>query len=123
MTVVLIVRINVGGYKLILFQWIPCHRRIDRSIKISNYTFPLCARCSGILLGYFILPLLFIQSQIIKWWFIPLLMIPLLIDGFTQKWNWRESNNSLRITTGILFGIAQSILIVKTVILLLNFLS
>lgn len=106
-----------------MFQWIPCHRKIDRSIKILNYTFPLCARCSGILFGYLFLPLLFIQTQILKWWFIPVLMIPLLIDGFTQKWKWRESNNSLRIITGILFGLAQSMLIVKTVILLLKFLS
>ncbi|WP_430509185.1 DUF2085 domain-containing protein [Gottfriedia solisilvae] len=108
---------------MILFQWIPCHRRIDRSIKISNYTFPLCARCSGIVIGYLFLPLLFLQSHYLKWWLIPLLMIPLLIDGFTQKWKWRESNNSLRIITGILFGIAQCILIVKTVIFLLKYLS
>lgn len=108
---------------LIMFEWIPCHRNLNRSIKLFNYTFPLCARCSGIVFGYLLLPLLFLQSQLLKWWLIPILMTPLLIDGFTQKWKWRESNNTLRIITGLLFGMAQSMLIVKTVFLLLMFLA
>lgn len=104
-------------------QWIPCHRREDRSIKIYSFTFPLCARCTGIVFGYFFLPFLFFSPYFINWWVIPLLMIPLLIDGFTQKWNWRVSNNILRVLTGILFGIGQCILVIQTVRLLFKFLT
>ena len=101
-----------------LLKWIPCHRRIDRSLRIGKYTFPLCARCTAILMGYVFLPFLFIFSSYLLWSYIPILMIPLLIDGYTQKWKWRESNNYLRFGTGILFGIAQSILVVRSVIFL-----
>lgn len=97
------------------FQWIPCHRKKNRSIKIGSYTLPLCARCSGVLLGYLFLPLFFVFSSILKIVIIPILILPLLIDGFTQKWQWRESNNFLRLTTGILFGVGQCVLIVITV--------
>lgn len=94
------------------FKWIPCHRRFDRSIKIKSYTSPLCARCSAVFIGYLFLPLTFLFSNSLFWWYIPVLMIPLLIDGYSQKWNWRESNNVVRIITGFLFGLGQCIMIV-----------
>ncbi|XZF74192.1 DUF2085 domain-containing protein [Bacillus sp. AL-1R] len=99
-----------------ILNWIPCHRRQDRSFRISSYTFPLCARCTAILFGYLFLPFLFMIASFLYWWYIPILMFPLLIDGFTQKWNWRESNNFLRFITGLLFGIAQTILIIRSVL-------
>ncbi|WP_129690997.1 DUF2085 domain-containing protein [Gottfriedia acidiceleris] len=101
-----------------IFNWIPCHRKQERSFHIGSYTFPLCARCSAVLIGYLFLPFLFMISSLLLWWYIPLLMMPLLIDGYTQKWNWRESNNYLRFITGLLFGIAQTILIIRFVLFL-----
>lgn len=106
---------------MLIFKWIPCHRKLERTIQIGSYTFPLCARCSAILIGYFSLPIIFIISSL-SWWYIPILMLPLLIDGYTQKWKWRESNNVYRFITGLLFGIAQSILIVRSVVYLTNLL-
>ncbi|MNU00078.1 hypothetical protein D3C72_2431140 [compost metagenome] len=37
----------------------------------------------------------------------------MLIDGYTQKWGWRKSNNFIRIVTGLLSGIGVSIGIVS----------
>ncbi|MEH7455044.1 DUF2085 domain-containing protein [Gottfriedia acidiceleris] len=105
-----------------ILSWVPCHRKQERSLHIGSYTFPLCARCTAIFVGYLFLPFLFRISSFIFWWYIPILMIPLLIDGYTQKWKWRESNNFLRFITGFLFGIAQTILIVRSVLFLIQIL-
>ena len=39
-------------------------------------------------------------------WVACVLMIPLVVDGFTQRLTAYESNNMRRLWTGILFGIA-----------------
>ena len=46
--------------------------------------------------------------------------IPLLIDGFTQKWKWRSSSNLLRITTGVLSGNGMGLFISSSVIWILS---
>lgn len=38
------------------------------------------------------------------------LVIPLFVDGYTQQWKWRLSNNSLRLATGISFGLGAQLL-------------
>ncbi|WP_124728776.1 DUF2085 domain-containing protein [Staphylospora marina] len=90
---------------------VPCHRRPDRCLHFRGKPMPICARCLSMLLGYlFILPLLFLPT--LPWWWGLLLQIPMLIDGFTQKWGWRESTNVLRVVTGLLSGLGLSILVV-----------
>lgn len=103
---------------------VPCHRKKERCIHVNGTPFPLCARCMSILLGYLIFPFLF---------FLPLgkevllagilLNIPMVLDGWTQKKGWRESHNVLRVITGLLAGIGQSILIVEISKSLLYYLS
>ncbi len=46
--------------------------------------------------------------------------IPLLIDGFTQKWKWRSSTNLLRVTTGVLSGNGMGLFISSSVIWILS---
>jgi uncharacterized membrane protein len=91
-----------------------CHRRKDRSIKISRYTFPLCARCTGLWLG-FVIGLVFrfegLHTPLI---FTFALMLPLVVDYLTQLVGYRESNNQLRLFTGALFGIATNMLFLWT---------
>ncbi|UHA72081.1 DUF2085 domain-containing protein [Paenibacillus sp. 481] len=95
---------------------IPCHRLRSRSFVIRGRQFPICARCTGIFVGYFLLPLfLMFQPNTVSMLnvllFVFLLSVPMLVDGFTQKWKWRESNNGLRLMTGVLFGAGQATLI------------
>jgi uncharacterized membrane protein len=97
-------------YKLAAF--VPCHRRPDRSIHINGKPFPLCARCMSILLGYLFIPLLFFLPFSIAWWVGVLCQLPMLLDGGTQYFHWRESNNTLRMITGILSGFGLSVLVI-----------
>jgi len=101
---------------------IPCHRKSDRSfLKLQKYI-PLCARCTGMLIGilmfpiYFYITLSFLFAIILSF----SAQIPLLIDGFTQKWKWRSSTNLLRVTTGVLSGNGMGLFISSSVIWILS---
>jgi uncharacterized membrane protein len=87
-----------------------CHRRKDRSIKMSKYTLPLCARCTGLWLGFAVGLLFRFAGLHAPPTFAVALMLPLIIDGLTQLVGYRESNNQLRILTGVLFGIATNMI-------------
>jgi uncharacterized membrane protein len=83
-----------------------CHQLPERSFFFKGHKFPLCARCTGILIGY-ILGIIYISS--FKDLHIAtelLLMAPLLIDGTGQYLGYFESTNIRRLTTGILAGIS-----------------
>jgi uncharacterized membrane protein len=90
---------------------IPCHRIPERCIHIKGKPMLLCARCFAMLIGYLFTPIALVLNINVPLW-VPIVMtVPLLIDGFTQKWKWRKSSNLLRFITGMFFGIGQSLLI------------
>ena len=93
-----------------LIYIVPCHRIPERCLHIKGKLMPICTRCFAILLGYLFVPIMLTFKDLPLYSAI-LLSIPMLVDGFTQKWKWRKSNNSLRFITGLLFGIGQSIFI------------
>jgi uncharacterized membrane protein len=91
---------------------VPCHRMKSRSITIKGYTLPLCARCTGILIGYFFFPILLIAGLYFSLWVGLFLNVPMVVDGWTQKKKYRMSSNFLRLSTGMMSGFGQSMLIV-----------
>ena len=84
-----------------------CHRIPERSLFFRGKQFPLCARCTGLMIGCSFYPLFIFNLLEIPLIFILLLHIPMLIDGFTQFIYKRESNNYLRLMTGLMAGISQ----------------
>ncbi|MCW9129828.1 DUF2085 domain-containing protein [Bacillus paramycoides] len=101
---------------------IPCHRIPERSfLKLQKYI-PLCARCTGMLIGFCMFPIYFLITPSCS--FSVMLsffaQIPLLIDGFTQKWKWRCSTNLLRVTTGLLSGNGMGLFIASNIIWILS---
>lgn len=84
-----------------------CHQMPERSFFLGSYQFPLCARCTGIQIGRVLAVLLFpfvllpLRTALIL---LPLLMLPLPIDGLTQRFTKYRSNNLKRVITGILWG-------------------
>src|SRR5947207_12986560 len=86
------------------FQFVTCHRLPHRSFFFMGRQFPVCARCTGIYAAYLTLPVFTFD-----WWspgiiISSLLMLPAVADGFSQAYTKRESNNTLRLITGILAG-------------------
>ena len=88
-------------------QLVTCHRMPDRSFFFKGRQFPLCARCTGIYIGYLSLPFFTIDLIHLSLLLSIVLIIPTIIDGLTQAYCKRESNNMLRLITGILSGVGQ----------------
>ncbi|MFA6268860.1 MAG: DUF2085 domain-containing protein [archaeon] len=87
-----------------------CHQLPERSFFIKGKQFPLCARCVGQLIGAIVGFVLIGIEILIPATISGILIVPLLIDGFSQLFGLRQSNNSLRFLTGILFGIGFTML-------------
>ena len=94
-----------------------CHQMPERTFKIKGHYLPVCARCTGFYISIF--------TYIILAIFIPitysinsivlgiLFLIPAGVDGTTQFFGLRNSNNILRFITGLIGGLGL-IIIVKT---------
>lgn len=92
-----------------LYKWLPilclCHCRPDRSFFFRGRQFPVCARCTGVLLGM-VLSLLTFPLWAPPVWLSLLGLLPMLADGVIQQLTRYESRNVRRLWTGLLFGFA-----------------
>jgi len=91
-----------------------CHRKPERSFFWKGKQFPVCARCTGIHIGYLTFPLFMFQVFTLNIWCTVALILPTCIDGWTQAFFNRESNNFLRVTTGLIAGVGMMSLVTIT---------
>lgn len=83
-----------------------CHARADRSFFYHGRQFPICARCTGELIGMILgVPIAFFMGYP-SFSVVLLMMFPMVLDGFLQLLTPYESKNYRRCATGIVFGIA-----------------
>lgn len=106
-----------------IYKWLPiffgCHCRSDRSFHYNGKKFPICSRCTGELAGIliscatygFFKPSIYIAC---------ILMIPMVIDGFSQLLTSYESRNNRRFLSGIMFGYAFAFLIITSIEIVYN---
>ncbi|MCK4952377.1 DUF2085 domain-containing protein [Candidatus Bathyarchaeota archaeon] len=100
------------------FQWwrIFAHRHWI-TLSVNGKKIRLCTRCSGTVVGYFLLKYVFFQgfkifnSLIInhQLFLCILFVFPTILDWITQTWDWRESTNNLRLVTGFLLGVSAAL--------------
>ncbi|MDF2819932.1 MAG: hypothetical protein K0R15_373 [Clostridiales bacterium] len=96
-----------------------CHQMPERSLIFGGYQFPLCARCTGVILGYILelISLPFIQPNL----YIGLICSAIMfLDWFIQFINILPSNNHRRIVTGILGGYGIMSIFVSIIVILFN---
>ncbi len=80
-----------------------CHQRADRSFFYNGCQFPICARCTGVLIGY-------TAALICIPFFMPNFLVCLVfcaimfIDWFIQFLKIAESTNIRRLITGVFGG-------------------
>jgi uncharacterized membrane protein len=89
-------------------EFVACHRLPERSFFYKGKQFPVCARCTGIYIGYisiFIFAIFRVHFSVLC---SVILFLPSVVDGLTQALCNRESNNLLRLITGIMFGVGIS---------------
>ena len=100
---------------------IPCHRRSDRSfLKLQKYI-PLCARCTGMLIGILMFPIYFYitLSFLLQLYYHFLLKFRYLLMDLPKSGNG-SSTNLLRLTTGVLSGNGMGLFISSSVIWILS---
>jgi uncharacterized membrane protein len=90
-----------------------CHQKVERSFFINGNEMPFCARCTAIWLGITVgLAFMVFYRIELNEKFIFLILIgllPITIDGLFQFFDFWESNNVLRLITGLLVGIISGI--------------
>ena len=80
-----------------------CHQLPERSFFIKNYQMPVCARCTGVILGY----LLAIPSYILFGFNLSISYLGcfcMLLDWSLQAMKIKPSTNKRRLITGVLGG-------------------
>lgn len=93
-------------YQKVLKYMFFCHQLPERSFFFKGRQFPICARCTGILIGYLIGIIYILTFKELHIFLELLLMLPLLIDGTGQYLGYFQSTNVRRLLTGILAGIS-----------------
>ena len=99
---------------------IGCHQMPERSFFIKGYQFPVCARCTGVLIGELITIILIILGiEINVFWSVTLLLI-MGLDWFIQYINLVISNNIRRLITGTLGGVGLTFMYYHFFIFIFN---
>lgn len=99
-----------------------CHQIPERSFFFKGFQFPICARCTGILIGYITSPIFIFFGLFPNIYGSILFIVPMAIDGTVQLFTKYNSNNIKRVITGYLSGfglvtlIWNIILIVQSII-------
>jgi uncharacterized membrane protein len=88
-----------------------CNKKAERAPWILNFCFPLCWRCTSIIIGYVlgsILQVSFLGGR--SYLFLgSMLSTPCFVDYYLQQKGKLESTNFRRILTGLLAGIGISV--------------
>lgn len=82
-----------------------CHQMATRSFFFKGFQFPLCARCTGILVGEIVACLLLLCNIHIDVFIAFLLICPTVLDGMIQLLGKYESTNFKRLFSGLIAGI------------------
>ncbi|RLQ86658.1 DUF2085 domain-containing protein [Planomicrobium sp. Y74] len=94
-----------------------CHQLAHRSYFYKGKQFPICARCTGISIGYLAGIIYAVIWGHLSMMVSLLLIVPLVIDGGWQYVKKRESTNNRRLVTGILAGIGTDFILYNIVVL------
>jgi len=96
-----------------------CNLNDEHGISIFGFYLPLCARCTGIVLGLLIFSI-FLNKCIHKYSvfliFVSVVFIfPCIIDGMIQTFTIYESNNVIRLISGFLFSHGVLVIIFRVI--------
>lgn len=97
-----------------------CHQREDRSLKIRGWQFPICSRCTGILVGQILGVIIYMCNIKISFFIDCLFLFIMFLDWYIQYKSILESTNFRRFVTGNLAGIAQISIIIKLVLFIMT---
>ena len=103
-----------------LGDWLGCHQLPERSFFYKDVQFPLCARCTGVLIGQTIMLVISLTGIFIPFWAGFLLMFPMGIDWSLQYFASKESTNVRRLISGFLGGCGYIAILAKLAMTIIN---
>lgn len=80
-----------------------CHQMPERSFFYKDYQFPVCARCTGVLIASIFSTLLFVKKKLPISVCIAMSSV-MLFDWMLQYLEIKESTNKRRLITGLIGG-------------------
>ena len=78
-----------------------CHQLSERSFHIRGYTFPVCARCTGVFAGQIAAVILLVFGLRCPWYISVSLLSLMGLDWLIQHLDIKQSTNRRRLLTGI----------------------
>lgn len=81
-----------------------CHQIPERCLVFRGYRFPICSRCTGVIVGEILFIILTFCNIHINLLFAFFLLLIMFLDWAIQYVHILESNNIRRLITGILGG-------------------
>ncbi len=102
--------------------WLGCHQMADRSFFIKKRQFPLCARCTGVIIGYVFV---FASAAFYKFpvWICFVFCSIMFFDWLIQFMGIKKSSNLRRLITGIIGGIGVMSIEIYALLVIINFIS
>lgn len=102
-------------------SFLGCHQLAERSFFLHGCQFPVCARCTGVLMGY-VVALLTCAFYLPPWWGIGCCLLPMAVDWGLQFFRIKESTNLRRLFTGFIGGYGLMMLYLRLFLMLIAFL-
>lgn len=105
-------RMNLFAQAVYTVGDIECHQIAERSFYLNGNELPICSRDVGISIGLMVgmaIGLLYIRR--INPLLLAVGLLPMLLDGGIQAISSYQSNNTLRIVTGLIAGAAMALLL------------
>ena len=99
---------------------IGCHQMPERSFFVKGYQFPVCARCTGVIIGELVSLILILCSIKISFMISIALLIPMGIDWGLQYVKILESDNIRRLITGTIGGFGLTYVYYNIVMLIIS---
>lgn len=96
-----------------------CHQKPERCFVVKGYLFPVCARCTGIIISFIAAIVLMISGIYLNKMITLVFVMIMFGDWLLQAAKIKESTNSRRFITGLIGGFGMSYFyyyIVETVI-------
>ena len=113
-------KIKIWAFFMRLGNRCGCHQREDRSFKIKGWQFPICSRCTGILVGQLLGIFIYIFQFRIFIYISCIFLFIMFLDWYIQYKKIRESTNIRRFITGTLAGIAQVAIFIEIIFILVE---
>ena len=95
-----------------------CHQKPERSFFIKEYQFPVCARCTGIIISFIIALILLFNKIQINFFTSIILTIVMFIDWLLQYFKIKESTNIRRFLTCLIGGFGLSFFYYHVILLI-----